>query len=70
MEFIHHQVALVEKQLAFVTTDPVDWKTYVQAFSWGVCLFESYLLYAVLIFEHMSFILMDMFSDCVSTLCN
>ncbi|KIP07880.1 hypothetical protein PHLGIDRAFT_19080 [Phlebiopsis gigantea 11061_1 CR5-6] len=44
MEFIHQQVALVEKQLAFVATDPVDWKTYVQIFSWGVCLFESYLL--------------------------
>lgn len=47
MEFIHHQVALVEKQLAFVATDPVDWKTYVQIFSWGVCLFESYLLYVM-----------------------
>lgn len=44
MEFIHQQVALVEKQLAFVATDPVDWKTYVQIFSWVVCLFESYLL--------------------------
>lgn len=44
MDFIHHQVALVEKQLSFVTTDPIDWKTYVQVFSWGVCLFESYLL--------------------------
>jgi len=44
MDFLHDQLALVEKQLAFVQTDPIDWKTYVQAFSWGVCLFESYLL--------------------------
>ena len=44
MDFIHHQVSLVEKQLAFVTTDPIDWKFYVQIFSWAVCLFESYLL--------------------------
>ncbi|KAI0699019.1 peptidase family M48-domain-containing protein [Cytidiella melzeri] len=44
MDFLHAQLATVQKQLAFVSTDPVDWKTYVQAFSWTVCLFESYLL--------------------------
>ncbi|GJE99954.1 peptidase family M48-domain-containing protein [Phanerochaete sordida] len=44
MDFLHRQVSLVEKQLAFVATDPIDWKFYVQVFSWGVCLFESYLL--------------------------
>ncbi|KAI0804709.1 metalloendopeptidase [Irpex lacteus] len=44
MEFLHAQLATVQRQLAFVATDPIDWKTYVQAFSWTVCLFESYLL--------------------------
>ncbi|EKM51082.1 uncharacterized protein PHACADRAFT_32121 [Phanerochaete carnosa HHB-10118-sp] len=44
MDFLHRQVGLVQKQLAFVATDPVDWKLYVQLFSWGVCLFETYLL--------------------------
>lgn len=45
MEFLHSQLGAVQKQLAFVATDAIDWKTYVQAFSWTVCLFESYLLY-------------------------
>ncbi|PSR76912.1 hypothetical protein PHLCEN_2v8136 [Hermanssonia centrifuga] len=44
MEFLHQQLAQVQRHLAFVAVDPIDWKTYVQAFSWGVCLFESYLL--------------------------
>lgn len=44
MDLLHTQLDFVQKQLAFVTTDPIDWKFYVQAFSWGVCLFESYLM--------------------------
>ena len=47
MDFLHVQLATVQKQLAFVSTDPIDWKTYVQACSWAVCLFESYLLYVI-----------------------
>ena len=36
--------ALEQKLMEFVSTEPVDWKFYVQVFTWGVCLFESYLL--------------------------
>lgn len=46
MDFLHQQLALVQQQLAFVAVEPIDWKYYVQLFSWGVCLFESYLVYA------------------------
>ncbi|KAF9005120.1 peptidase family M48-domain-containing protein [Cyathus striatus] len=44
MDFLHSQLAKIQTQLAFVQTDPIDWKLYVQAFSWTVTLFESYLL--------------------------
>lgn len=45
MDFLHDQLAVIQKQLAFVSVDPIDWKSYVQAFTWAVCIFESYLLY-------------------------
>jgi len=35
---------LEQKLTDFVSTEPVDWKFYVQVFTWSVCLFESYLL--------------------------
>ncbi|TFK25913.1 metalloendopeptidase [Coprinopsis marcescibilis] len=44
MDFLHNQLAIVQGRLSFVTTDHIDWKLYVQAFSWAVTLFESYLL--------------------------
>ncbi|KAJ3550514.1 hypothetical protein NM688_g5060 [Phlebia brevispora] len=44
MEFLNEGLATVQHRLAFVATDPIDWKFYVQVFSWGVCAFESYLL--------------------------
>ena len=44
MDLLHTQLANVQKQLAWVQTEPVDWKLYVQAFSWTVTFFESYLL--------------------------
>ncbi|KAH7914894.1 peptidase family M48-domain-containing protein [Hygrophoropsis aurantiaca] len=44
MDFLHSQLATLQSKLSFVATDPIDWKFYVQAFSWGVTLFESYLL--------------------------
>ncbi|KAG5645300.1 hypothetical protein DXG03_006489 [Asterophora parasitica] len=44
MDLLHTQLSNVQRQLAFVSTDPIDWKLYVQAFSWSVTLFESYLL--------------------------
>ncbi|KAI0631482.1 peptidase family M48-domain-containing protein [Trametes polyzona] len=34
----------VQARLAWVATDAVDWKLYLQVCSWSVCLFESYLL--------------------------
>jgi len=44
MDFLHAQLEVLQRQLAFVSVEPLDWKLYVQAFTWGVCLFESYLL--------------------------
>lgn len=44
MEFLHSQLDTLQKHLSFVTTDAINWKGYVQAFSWGVTLFETYLL--------------------------
>lgn len=44
MDFLHSQLARIQQQLAFVSVDPIDWKFYVQAISWTVTLFESYLL--------------------------
>lgn len=44
MEFLHAQLATLQRHLAFVAVDPIDWKFYVQLSSWGICLFESYLL--------------------------
>ncbi|KAL6303623.1 peptidase family M48-domain-containing protein [Sparassis latifolia] len=44
MDILNTQLDALQKRLAFVAVDPIDWRFYVQAFSWGVCLFESYLL--------------------------
>ena len=44
MDIIHTQLANVQKQLSWVQTETIDWKLYVQIFSWTVTLFESYLL--------------------------
>ncbi len=46
MDILHTQLAAIQHRLAFVQTDPIDWRSYVLVFSWGICLFESYLLYA------------------------
>ena len=46
MDILHAQLAAIQHRLAFVQTDPIDWRFYVIVFSWGICLFESYLLYA------------------------
>ena len=45
MDFLNAGLDLVQSRLAWVATDPFDWKLYLQVSSWGVCLFESYLLY-------------------------
>lgn len=48
MDILHAQLAAIQRRLAFVQVEPIDWKTYVLAFYWGVCLFESYLLYVLI----------------------
>jgi STE24 endopeptidase len=44
MDILHAQLDALQSRLAFVSVDPIDWKLYVQVFSWTVTLFESYLL--------------------------
>jgi len=44
MDFLHSQLAALQGHLAFVAVEPIDWKFYVQAIAWGICLFESYLI--------------------------
>lgn len=44
MDFLYAFLAVIQRRLAFVSVDPIDWKFYVQAFSWTVTLFETYLL--------------------------
>jgi hypothetical protein len=46
MDILHAQLAAIQHRLEFVQTDPIDWRYYVLVFSWGICFFESYLLYA------------------------
>jgi hypothetical protein len=55
MDILHTQLGAIQHRLAFVQEDPIDWRTYVLIFSWGICIFESYLLYvyaAVLFLSH------------------
>jgi STE24 endopeptidase len=47
MDLLHAQLSTLQQHLSFVSVDPINWKFYVQAFSWGITLFESYLLCAV-----------------------
>ncbi|XP_006456595.1 hypothetical protein AGABI2DRAFT_188490 [Agaricus bisporus var. bisporus H97] len=44
MDILHNQLQAVQRSLSFVSTDPIDWKFYVQVFAWSVTLFESYLI--------------------------
>ena len=69
MDILHNQLAVVQRQLAFVATDSIDWKFYVQIFSWGVCLFESYLVYVCSISPFSSRILNIWIPDFVNTRC-
>ena len=46
MDFLNAGLDLVQSRLAWVATDTFNWKLYLQVSSWGVCLFESYLLCA------------------------
>jgi hypothetical protein len=44
MDLLQTQLDKIQRQLAFVAVDPINWKGYVQASSWLVALFECYLL--------------------------
>lgn len=44
MDLLHTQLNKIQRQLAFVAVESINWKGYVQTFSWLVALFESYLL--------------------------
>ncbi|KAI4521298.1 hypothetical protein K523DRAFT_357144 [Schizophyllum commune Tattone D] len=44
MDFLQSIVDRIQHRLAFVTYTPINWKGYVQAFDWGITLFETYLL--------------------------
>ncbi|KDR72916.1 hypothetical protein GALMADRAFT_252262 [Galerina marginata CBS 339.88] len=44
MDLLHTQLGNIQRHLAFVAVDPINWKLYVQTFSWAVTIFESYLL--------------------------
>jgi len=44
MDILHTQLSNIQRRLAFVAVEPINWKLYVQAFSWTVTFFESYLL--------------------------
>ena len=50
MDVLHAQLSNIQRHLAFVSVEPINWKLYVQAFSWIVALFESYLLCVYLSF--------------------
>jgi hypothetical protein len=50
MDILHAQIIAIQNRLSFVQEDPIDWRAYVLVFSWGICLFESYLLYVLLSF--------------------
>ncbi len=45
MDYLNVGLDAVQSRLAWVATDPYDWKLFLQVSSWAVCLFESYLLY-------------------------
>jgi STE24 endopeptidase len=47
MDILHNQLQAIQHRLSFVSTDPIDWKFYVQVFAWSVTLFESYLMSVV-----------------------
>jgi hypothetical protein len=44
MDILHTQLNHIQRHLAFVAVDDIDWRFYVQLSSWSVSLFESYLL--------------------------
>lgn len=65
MDFLHSQVAALQGRLAFVAVELIPWQTYVLAFSWVICTFESYLLYAPTS-SHIVLELIPLLPDCVN----
>lgn len=55
MDILHTQLSNIQRHLAFVAVTDINWKLYVQLFSWSVTLFESYLLYDYFIFSFFCF---------------
>jgi len=51
MDVLHTQLYAIQQKLSFVATDPINWKLYVQTFSWVVTLFESYLMYVLSLYS-------------------
>jgi STE24 endopeptidase len=49
MDLLHNQLVAIQNRLAFVQEESIDWRNYVLFFSWGICLFESYLLYVLVV---------------------
>ena len=64
MDILHTQLNNLQRHLAFVAVTDINWKFYVQVFSWSVSLFESYLLcaYFSLLYIIYPFFLTTMFS--------
>ncbi|KAH9974408.1 peptidase family M48-domain-containing protein [Lactifluus volemus] len=45
MDFLHAQIVAIQNRLSFVQDDPtIDWRSCVLKLSWGICLFEIFLL--------------------------
>jgi hypothetical protein len=51
MDLLQSQLDNIQQRLAFVAVEPIDWKFYVQATTWAVTLFESYLLYVHVLYR-------------------
>jgi hypothetical protein len=45
MDLLHAQIVAIQNRLSFVQDDPtIDWRSCVLKLSWGICLFEIFLL--------------------------
>jgi hypothetical protein len=50
MDFLHAQIVAIQNRLSFVQDDPtIDWRSCVLKLSWGICLFEIFLLCVLLV---------------------
>jgi len=51
MDVWHTQLYGIQQKLSLVATESINWKFYVQIFSWVVTLFESYLMYVLSLYS-------------------